>query len=125
VINQMPIMFLLMLLPIAALPVFWLLPLRWAVPVYLFSILLSGLMFWVMRKTMKRPVEVGVESLIGKDAEVVSGAGADYGAPYLVRAEHSLWSARSHDDLQPGEVVKIVAVEGNTLIVERKNTGTD
>jgi membrane protein implicated in regulation of membrane protease activity len=121
----MHIMFLLMLLPVVALPAFWLLPLRWAVPGYIVSILLSGLMFWVMRKTMKRPVVVGVESFIGKDAEVVSRAGPDYGAPYLVRTEHSLWSARSRDNLKHGEVVKIVAVEGNTLVVEHKNTAVD
>jgi membrane protein implicated in regulation of membrane protease activity len=71
---------------------------------------------------MRRPVVTGAESLIGKDAEVISRSRLDYGVPYLVRVENVLWSARSHDDLQPGEMVIIVAVEGNKLIVEHKNT---
>ena len=118
----MPIMLLFMLLPVVALPVLWLLPLRWAIPIYVFSILLPGLMFWLIRRTMRRPVVTGAESLIGKDAEVISRSRPDYGVPYLVRVENVLWSARSHDDLQPGEMVIIVAVEGNKLIVEHKNT---
>jgi membrane protein implicated in regulation of membrane protease activity len=116
----MPVMFLLMLLPIVALPVFWLLPLRWAIPIYIISILLSGLMFWVMQKTMKRPVLTGAESLIGKDAKVISRVGSAYGSPCLVEVENVLWSASSHDDLQPGEMVVIVVVESNRLIVEHK-----
>jgi membrane protein implicated in regulation of membrane protease activity len=120
----MPLMFLLMLLPLLTLPVFWFLPLRWAIPVYVFSISLSGLMFWVMRKTMKQPVATGRESLIGKDAEVISRSRPDYGAPYLVQIENVLWSAASPDDLQSGEIVTITAVEGNKLIVKRKNTDT-
>jgi membrane protein implicated in regulation of membrane protease activity len=114
-------MFLLMLLPLVALPVFWFLPLRWAIPVYVFSLLLSGLMFRVMRKTMRRPVATGAESLIGKDAEVISISRPDYGAPYMVQVENVMWSAVSFDDLQPGEIVMITAVESNKLIVKSKN----
>jgi membrane protein implicated in regulation of membrane protease activity len=120
----MPLMFLLMLLPLVALPVFWFLPLRWAIPVYAFSILVSGLVFRLMRKTMKRPVATGAESLIGKDAEVISRSRPDYGTPYLVQVENVLWSAASPDDLQSGEMVTITAVEGNKLIVKHKNMDT-
>jgi membrane protein implicated in regulation of membrane protease activity len=118
----MPIMFLLMLLPIVDLSVFWLLPLGWAIPIYVFSVFLSVLMFWVMRKTMKRPVVTGAESLIGRDAKVISRSEPDYGSPYLVQAENVLWTAGSNDDLRPGEMVIIVAVESNRLIVEHKKT---
>jgi len=110
-----------MLLPIIALPVFWLLPLRSAIVIYVLSLLASGWMFWLMRTNMKRPAVMGAESLIGKDADVVSRSGT-YGSSYQVRVRGELWSADSDEDLQPGETVVIVAVKGNKLIVRRKGS---
>jgi len=81
-------------------------------------------MFRLMRRTMRRPVTTGVESLIGKDAEVTSRSSSHGGTPYMVRIEGELWSARSRDSLQHGETVVIVAVKGNYLTVKRKDTGS-
>jgi len=118
----MHIMVILMLLPIIALPVFWLLPLRSAIAIYVLSLLSSGWMFWLMRTNMKRPAVMGAESLIGKDADVASRSG-QYGSSYQVRVRGELWSADSDEDLQPGETVVIVAVKGNKLIVRHKEKG--
>jgi membrane protein implicated in regulation of membrane protease activity len=73
----MIIMFIVMFLPVLALPLFWALPLVQAVPVYIVCLLLSGWMFWIMRDNMKRPVRTGIESLIGKEAEVISRSSSD------------------------------------------------
>jgi membrane protein implicated in regulation of membrane protease activity len=117
----MHVMLLLMALPIAAIPIFWFLPAAAAVPVYIFVVLLSGAMFWLMWRTMKQPAVTGTESLVGRDVEVVSRSGSGRGTRYMVHVEGELWTARSRDALQPGETVVIVAAEGNYLTVARKD----
>jgi membrane protein implicated in regulation of membrane protease activity len=121
VLYAMVLMMIVMCLPILALPVFWFLPLDEAIPIYIICLLLSGSMFWIMRDNMKRPVSTGSESLIGKDAKVVSQSASDKIAPYLVHIEGELWSASSHDPLQTGDTVVIIAVKGNKLRLERKD----
>jgi membrane protein implicated in regulation of membrane protease activity len=116
----MIIMFILMFLPVLALPVFWALPLVQAVPAYLICLLLSGWMFWIMRENMKRPVRIGEESMIGKEAEVISRSSSDNLTPYRVSLQGELWNASSEDPLETGETVIIVAVQGSRLTIERK-----
>jgi membrane protein implicated in regulation of membrane protease activity len=117
----MIIMFVLMLLPILAIPVFWYLPLGQAVIVYLLLLLLSGWMFWLMRSNRKRPVVTGKESLVGRDAEIIAISQNGSRVRYTVRVEGELWTGRSHDAMQPGEKVIITASAGNTLIVKLKD----
>jgi membrane protein implicated in regulation of membrane protease activity len=116
----MPVMVILMLLPLIALPVFWYLPLPQAIAIYAVSVLISGAMHWLMHSTMKRPVVTGAESLIGKDAEVVSRSDR-LGISYQVRVKNELWTADSREDLLPGETVMITAVKENRLIVKHKD----
>jgi membrane protein implicated in regulation of membrane protease activity len=120
----MHVMLLLMMLPIMAIPVFWFLPAAAAVPIYIFVVLLSGSMYWLMWRTMMQPAVSGAESLVGREVEVVSRSSENPAAPYMVHVEGELWSARSRDALQPGETVVIVAAEGNRLTVARKDTIT-
>jgi membrane protein implicated in regulation of membrane protease activity len=117
----MIVMFILMVLPVLAIPVFWLLPLGQAVVVYIVCLALSGSMFWLMRGNRKRSVMTGKESLIGRDAEIIARS-PDGGRPrYTLAIEGELWTARSGDALKLGEKVIITASQGNTLIVRRKN----
>jgi membrane protein implicated in regulation of membrane protease activity len=118
----MHIMLLFMLIPIAAIPVFFFLPLDMSIPIYLCCLLLAGLMFWLMGRTMRQHAVTGAEGLIGRDAEVIPRVNSGNGALYLVRVEGELWSARSRDALKPGETVVIVGVEKNRLTVKRKDT---
>jgi membrane protein implicated in regulation of membrane protease activity len=119
----MHIMLLLMLIPIAAIPVFFFLPLDVSIPIYLFCLLLSGSMFWLMRRSMRQPAVTGAEGLIGKDAEVVPSVNSSDRASYMVRVEGELWTARSRDALKPGETVVIIGFEKNKLTVKRKVNG--
>jgi membrane protein implicated in regulation of membrane protease activity len=115
----MIIMLVVMLLPVIALPVFWLFPFGQALPIYVFCLLLSGSMFLMMRKNMKRPVATGSESMIGKRVEVIFRSASDKATPYRVRIEGEIWSASSRDSLEAGEAATITAVRGNSLIIER------
>jgi membrane protein implicated in regulation of membrane protease activity len=120
----MIIMFILMFLPLIALPVFWFLPLGQAVFVYLISLLLSGWMFWLMRRNKKYRVVTGKEGLIGQEAEVVSKSTTTTRGrtEYTIHVEGELWTARSYDGVGPGEKVIITAVEGSTPIIKHKDT---
>jgi membrane protein implicated in regulation of membrane protease activity len=117
----MIVMFILMALPLIALPVFWLLPLGQAILVYLLSLLLSAWMFWLMRRNKKYRVVTGREGLIGQEAEVVSTSIIGGKPAFTVSIEGELWTARSNDAIQPGEKVVITASEGNTLVIKRKD----
>lgn len=113
---------LVLLMPVLALPIFWLVPLSFAIPIYIFIALISGLLYWLIAKSMKRRPETGAESLIGGKAEVVSKSSTGDHPQYLVRFQGELWSAHCLDILQPGETVNITALDGLRLVVERSNS---
>ena len=69
---------------------------------------------YVAARSMRRPVVTGVQGMVGDRAEVIqpfSGAGR-------VRYRGELWKARSEVELQPGQMARIVRVDGLTLWVE-------
>ncbi|HJX12155.1 MAG TPA: NfeD family protein [Dehalococcoidales bacterium] len=114
------------ILPFVGLPLFWLLPLGYALPINLVIWLASPLLYRAIRGAMKKPTVDGFRSLIGKQAKVVSRSETVSAAKYLVRArgEGELWSAYATDVLDIGEWVNIVAVKGIGVVVERGNTGS-
>jgi membrane-bound serine protease (ClpP class) len=69
---------------------------------------------YVAARSMRRPVVTGVQGMVGDSAEVIqpfSGTGR-------VRYRGELWKARSEVELQPGQMARIVRVDGLTLWVE-------
>ncbi len=117
---------LILLMPVLGLPLFWLLPLGFALPINIALWLISAFLYWLIRKAMRRPIQDGFQSLIGTEAEVVSKRETSHSAKYLVRAkgEGELWSAYSSDTLEIGEQVNIVAVRGIGVVVERAEPGS-
>ena len=116
---------LILLMPLFGLPLFWLLPLGYALPINVVIWLTSAFLYWLITRAMKRPLQDGFQSLIGTEAEVVSRLASDHSAQYLVRAQGELWSAYSTDKLQLGEQVNIVAVKGIGVVVERVDNSHD
>jgi membrane protein implicated in regulation of membrane protease activity len=112
-------MIILMVLPLLAIPVFWFLPLNWSIPIYIVCVLISASMFWLMRRSRRHPAVTGAESLVQKEAEVVSKSAAGKSL-YMVRVAGELWTAQSRHTIKPGQTVTIVAVDGNRLTVEHK-----
>ncbi len=113
-------------MPVLGLPLFWLLPLGYALPVNIALWLISAFLYWLIRKAIRKPIQDGFQSLIGTEAEVVSKQALAHSAKYLVRAkgEGELWSAYSADVLEIGEWVNIVAVKGIGVVVERAEPGS-
>ena len=110
---------LILLLPVVGLPLFWLLPLGYALPINIALWLLSVFLFRLIRKAMMKPLQDGFRSLIGTEVEVVSKRAPTHSARYLVRARGELWSAYSTDALDIGEQVNIGAVRGIAVVIER------
>ena len=94
---------LILFMPVIALPIFWLMPLNFSVPIYVVIALLSGLSYWLITRSMRKPVTTGAESLIGTKAEVVSRLSPDNPAKYLVRAEGELGTDHCCKSLRAGE----------------------
>ena len=107
---------LILLLPLAALPLFWVLPLPAAIVLYLFCLVLTGFAWWFITRSLRRPVVTGAQGLIGEAGEVVS-LKAGVGRECLVKANGELWSARCDAGLQPGDSVVIRGIEGIRLKV--------
>jgi len=112
------------LLPFVGLPMFWLLPLGYALPINIAVWLASPFLYRVIRGAMRKPLQDGFQSLIGTEAKVVSKQALGHSAKYLVRAQGELWSAYSADTLRPGELVNIIGVKGIGVVVERVDNGS-
>ncbi len=109
---------LVLLMPVIVLPIFWLMPPAYAVPIYAVIAFLSGLVYWLITRAMRKPVATGAESMIGTRAEVISASNLQGYSKYLVRAGGEIWTASSVDSLQPGELVTVAAVDGIKLVIE-------
>ena len=104
---------LLLLLPLVALPVFWLLPWTVAVPTYAAVVAFSGWLYWLAWRAMRRPVVTGQEQLIGSTGEVLK-AGSQ---PLQVRVGGETWDAVCTDRVHKGDQIQVLAIDGLTLHV--------
>src|SRR5256885_3389602 len=66
----------------------------------------------LLRWSRRRRAITGAEALVGSSGSVAT--------PTQVRVAGELWRARSRDELVPGDEVRILAVDGMTLTVERE-----
>jgi membrane protein implicated in regulation of membrane protease activity len=96
------------LLAIFVLPAPW----NWAAVVVGGTIEVAESFFWIWLSRRRRPT-VGTEALIGVQARVVSPC-----RPFgRVKLDGELWSARCDAGADIGDLVRVEAVEGLTLVV--------
>jgi membrane protein implicated in regulation of membrane protease activity len=67
-----------------------------------------------IRYTHRRRARVGVETLVGASASVISSLAPDG----QVKVNGEIWRAHSHSEAQVGQAVRITGVTGLTLEVE-------
>jgi len=106
-------------LPLAALSVFWFLPLPVALPAFLAIGAATAAFYWYLYQGNSRPVLTGAEEMqraIGKVLGV-NGRLAD------VRVHGELWSAQYEGELREGDLVQIVAMDGLRLKVRKVAIG--
>jgi membrane protein implicated in regulation of membrane protease activity len=102
-------------LPILALSLFFFLPLRTALPIYLAVTGASVFVYYKIMAVMRTKVQTGVEGMIGEDAEVIE----DINPKGRIRWGGELWRARARDrNFRRGERVRICGVQGMEVIVE-------
>lgn len=112
----MALAMILMVFPLVGLLLFFVLPWPVALLWYLVGLLVSVGLHWVMMRTMRMPVRTGRRGMIGQQASVVSWRG-DRGR---VRCHDEIWwaVASGAGELNAGERVRVVDVDGLTLLVE-------
>jgi membrane protein implicated in regulation of membrane protease activity len=105
-----------LLLPIISLILFWVLPLVYALPIYLVILVASGLVYYAMIKAMSYKVTTGQEGLIGKPVEIIEMSG-HHGR---VRVHGEIWQAQSDDILQKGDKARIIEVNDMVLKIAKQ-----
>lgn len=104
---------LILLMPLAGLAAFWVLPFSIALPVYLVILVPSGWLYWYVMRSIYWPVQTGVEHLHHAKGKVVTVDGRHF--TVFVNGEH--WNARSSDALGVGDDVEVIDVKGLELTV--------
>ncbi|RMF85116.1 MAG: hypothetical protein D6736_17975 [Nitrospinota bacterium] len=104
---------LLLALPVLGLPLFWVLPLSIALPIYLGLLGVSLVLYRAIWPTLRRPAMTGREGMIGQEGVVVTPL-QNYGK---IKVGNELWLARAGEPLSAGDRVTIVRFEGLTAIV--------
>lgn len=104
-----------LLMPLLTLPIFWLVPLDIALPVYLVIVALSAWFYYFVVVVMRKPVATGIEHLLQSQGEVI-----DVHDGYLhVRVDSEIWQAESSEHLQPGDRVSVTGFDHMHLKVTR------
>lgn len=105
---------LLLIMPVAGLGLFAVLPLSIALPAYLVLTAISLLIYWSIMRAMHRPVTTGPEGMIGARAEAVT----DLSPTGRVRYHGELWQAIAGRPIPAGARVTIVSVDGMRVRVQ-------
>jgi len=107
---------LILLLPIIALPVFWLMPAGEATVAYAAVLALSVGIYWFVLQAMRAPAVTGVEAMLHRIGTVRSVDGRK--ASVSVASE--LWSAETEPGaLSVGDPVEVVGSAGLVLTVRK------
>ena len=106
---------LILLLPLIALPIFWLVPLTTAFPIYGIVFLVSVWTYWYVVQSMRRPVVAGREELLHANGRVLEV----HGKVVRVRIHSEIWSARSEGRLRPNDTVEVLGIDGLKLHVRK------
>jgi len=106
---------LILLLPLFALPVFWILPLPTAFPSYMVILGISLFLYFKIFKAMMLPVRTGQEAMLGKTAVVIK----DINPEGKVQYANEIWDAIGRGTpFFKGEHVRINKVSGLRVVVE-------
>jgi membrane-bound serine protease (ClpP class) len=92
------------------------LPLPWSLVVIVVAALLEGsLWFFGVRYSRRRRAQVGVQTMIGAYGEALSTLSPGG----QVKVDGEIWDARAAAAVRAGDSVRVTAVDGLTLEVEK------
>jgi membrane-bound ClpP family serine protease len=100
--------------PLLALPLFYFLPFRAALPIYLLILLVTGFIYFKLIGAMKSKVRTGKEGMIGEEALVIE----DINPEGKVMVWSEIWSATANGQrFTKGQKVKVCGFDGLKVIV--------
>jgi membrane protein implicated in regulation of membrane protease activity len=112
---------LILLLPLIALPIFWLVPATPAFLIYGSVLVFSIWTYWYVMQSMRRPVVTGKEELLHATGRVLEV----HGKSAHVRVHSEIWSAFSDDRLKPNDAIEVLGVDGLKLRVRRLDAASN
>lgn len=98
----------LLVLPVAGLGLFAVLPLPVALPIYLLISAVSLFVYWATYRAMRRPVTTGAEGMLGVQVKAVT----DLSPRGRIRYGGELWLAEADESVAAGTRVTIESVDG-------------
>ena len=108
---------LILLLPVIALPVLWLLPLPIGLPVYGLALAIALWVYALAVKTMRKPVMTGAQGMIGERGRAMRVEGR--AATLQIHGE--LWFAEVEGEpLAAGETALVIGIDGLRLKARRE-----
>ena len=93
--------------PVLVLPLFWLLPLNLALPIFGVVVGLTALVAWPVVVAWRRPQITGAEGMLGARGEALT----ELNPHGLIRCQGEVWSATADEPIPGGERVRVVAVD--------------
>jgi membrane-bound ClpP family serine protease len=106
---------LILFLPVFGLPLFWLLPFATALPLYLFILGISILLYFKIFQAMRQEVKTGQEAMLGKKGLVVENIDPEG----KIQFTSEIWDAVTKGKrFLKGEQVRISGFQGLRLLVE-------
>jgi membrane protein implicated in regulation of membrane protease activity len=107
---------LLLLLPVLALPVFWLWPLSIALPLYVATLVPSIAIYVLAMKTMRLPRVNGADGIVGRMGQVVRVDSR--GITLQVGGEY--WGADDDGDFEVGDQALVTGIDRLSLKVRKR-----
>jgi membrane protein implicated in regulation of membrane protease activity len=104
------------ILPIIALPLFYLLPFGQALFLYSFILLLCAIFYWLIWKDMRRPATTGKEGMVGGVGSVIQNGDGTTKVSY----KGEIWDAVCEEDVSIGDLVEVTGLERMKVIVRRR-----
>jgi membrane-bound serine protease (ClpP class) len=102
--------------PVLALPVFWLLPMSFALPIYGVVLGATALVAWPVVVAWRRPQITGAEGMAGARGEALT----ELNPHGLIRCQGEVWSATAQEPIPAGERVRVIAVDRLQVRVARQ-----
>ncbi len=90
------------------------------VPGLVLALAIVGLLTWKTLQLRRTAPRTGLEAMVGAHGRVVDGFGPG-AAQGRVHVVGEYWEAAGPEGLAPGDAVRVVRVDGDTLRVERRN----
>jgi len=103
-----------MVSPFLALALFYFLPFRTAMPIYIVILILAAFFYYLMIKSMRAKVQTGLEKMIGGEARVLENIDPEG----KVSFKGEIWTTKTRGKrFDEGSRVRILDAEGLVLIV--------